>query len=366
MINFHIERCQISGFKSIKGVDIELRPLNVLIGANGAGKSNLVSFFAFLRDSLDGRLDGHVGRRGGPNAFLHLGSKITSEIASRLTVNTGAGRGTLHQRLEFQAPDSLIYSRNPANRAVGADRSSEVVIDDLCTIVAAHGSQSPQLEIYEQLRAGLGIYHFHDTTLTAPIRSAGYIDDNRKLHGDGGNLAAFLYRLKSVDKHAYDRIVATVRSIAPFIGDFSLAPRALDPKRILLNWRQTDSEYEFGPHQLSDGSLRAIALVALLLQPEQDLPKFIVIDEPELGLHPFAIDTIAALLKKASYHTQIVVATQSPQLLDNCDPEDVICVERHGEESCFQRLAAEDLNAWLDDYSLGEVWQKNVFGGGPH
>jgi len=175
--NLLIERCRIAGFKSIKDVDVELSPLNVLIGANGAGKSNLVSFFALLRDSLDGRLDGHVGRRGGPNAFLHLGSKVTSEIACSLTVDTDVGRGTLHQRLEFQAPDNLVYSHNHANIPPGVDRSNEIVIDDLCSVIEESGARHPQLWIYSRLQNGIGVYHFHDTTLASPMRSAGYIDE---------------------------------------------------------------------------------------------------------------------------------------------------------------------------------------------
>jgi predicted ATPase len=361
-----VERCRISGFKSIRDADIALGPLNVFIGANGAGKSNLASFFALLRDSLDGRMDGHVGRGGGPNAFLYLGSRVTSEINCALTVTTEAGRGTLYQRLEFQAPDNLIYGRNHAKIPPGVDRSNELVIDDLCSVIKAEGPNAPQQTIYFRLKDGIGVYHFHDTTLTASIRSAGYIEDNRQLHGDGGNLAAFLYRLKMMNKNAYARIVSTVRMCAPFFDDFSLAPRALDPQRILLNWKQKNCDYEFGPHQLSDGTLRAMALTALLLQPEVELPGMVVVDEPEIGLHPYAVSVMASLLKKASYHTQLIIATQSPLLLDECEPEDVVCVERQEQESVFSRPNADSLQEWLADYSLGEIWQKNVIGGGPH
>ena len=211
-----IERCRISGFKSVRDADIALGPLNVFIGANGAGKSNLVSFFATLRDSLDGRMEGHVGRSGGPNAFLYLGSKVTSEINCALTVATEAGRGTLYQRLEFQAPDNLVYSRNHAKIPPGGDRSNEAVIDDLCSVIKEEGPHAPQQSIYSRLKDGIGVYHFHGTTLTASIRSAGYIEDNRQLHGDGGNLAAFLYRLRMTNRNAYGRIVSTVRLCVPF------------------------------------------------------------------------------------------------------------------------------------------------------
>ncbi len=361
-----IEHCRISGFKSIRDADIVLCPLNVFIGANGAGKSNLVSFFALLRDSLDGRMDAHIGRGGGPNAFLHLGSRVTNEINCALTATTEAGRGTLYQRLEFQAPDNLVYSRNHAKIPPGVDRSNEVLIDDICSVVKEEGPHAPPQSIYSRLKDGIGVYHFHGTTLTASIRSAGYIEDNRQLHGDGGNLAAFLYRLKMTNRNAYGRVVSTVRLCAPFFDDFSLAPRALDPQRILLNWKQRNCDYEFGPHQLSDGTLRAMALTALLLQPESELPGLVVVDEPEIGLHPYAVSVMASLLRKASYHTQLIIATQSPLLLDECEPEDVVCVERRDQESVFSRPNPDTLQEWLTDYSLGEIWQKNVIGGGPH
>jgi predicted ATPase len=235
-----------------------------------------------------------------------------------------------------------------------------------CSVVKVDGPASPQGLIYHRLKEGIGAHHFNDTTLTAPIRMAGYIEDNRVLRADGGNLAAMLYRLKQTAPKAYQRIVGTIRQVAPFFDDFSLAPRALDRTRILLNWKQVGSDYEFGPHQLSDGTLRAMALVTLLLQPEGELPKLIVIDEPEIGLHPYALSVVVSLLKKASHHTQVIVATQSPQLLDECEPEDVICADREGSESRFRRLDADKLGDWLAEYSLGEVWQKNVFGGGPH
>lgn len=363
---FQIEHCRIAGFKSIRDAEFDLRPFNVVIGANGAGKSNLASYFALLKAALNHRLDSHVGRRGGPNSFLHLGPRQTTEIAAAHRVATEAGTGTLHQRLEFQAPDRLIYGRSHAGRPIGADRSDETIVDGLCSIINESGPYFPQMLIYARMMNSIGIYHFHDTSLVSAIRSAGYVEDNRVLSSDGGNLAAFLYRIQQTNRMAYQRIVHTVRLIAPFFDDFSLGPRALDPTQILLNWRQVGSDYEFGPHQFSDGTLRAMALIALLLQPEAELPKLIVVDEPEIGLHPYALAVIASLLKAASHRTQVIAATQSPQLLDDCEPGDILCVERKGQESVFQRPDPDRLQEWLAEYSLGEIWMKNVIGGGPH
>jgi predicted ATPase len=362
-----LRRVILKGFKSIKAMDLELRPLNVLIGANGAGKTNLVSFFEMLKASLDARLDGYVGRHGGPNAFLHLGAKKTSEIDAAVTAHTDAGDGTLYQRVVFNAPDTLAYGENHARRPKGVDRSDEMVIDDLCCIIKhGNGEGHPGQSIYFALKDRVGIYHFHDTTLTAPVRMAGFIEDNRVLRGDAGNLAAFLYRLQQTQPVRYKQVRSTVRLAAPFFDDFSLAPRSLDPQQILLNWKQIDTDYEFGPHQLSDGTLRAMCLITLLMQPENELPDLIIVDEPELGLHPYALNMVAALFKKASHHTQVLISTQSSSFLDNFDPEDVVVATREGSESRFARPDPAKLEAWLDEYSLGEVWEKNVIGGGPH
>ncbi len=182
---------------------------------------------------------------------------------------------------------------------------------------------------------------------------------------DAGNLAAILFNLLNYNNSAYKAIVGTIRLVAPFFEDFDLEPGTAD-KQILLNWREKGADQIFGPHQLSDGTLRAICLITLLMQPEQDLPDLIIVDEPELGLHPYALNVVASLFKKAAHHTQVLISTQSSSFLDNFGPEDVIIVNREGKESVFTRADVAKVEAWLEDYSLGEVWEKNVIGGGPH
>jgi predicted ATPase len=216
-----------------------------------------------------------------------------------------------------------------------------------------------------QMLAECRAFHFHDTSSVSRMRQAVYIHDNKHLRHDGGNLAAFLYKLQKRHTPAYQRIVQTVRQIAPWFGEFVLEPLELNENNLLLRWREQDSRAVFGPHQASDGTLRGMALVALLLQPEEDLPGLIVIDEPELGLHPYALVVVAALLKQAAHRSQVVVATQSVALLDQFSVEDVIVVDRAGSRSVFQRLSQERMVEWLEDYSLGELWQKNVLGGVP-
>lgn len=183
---------------------------------------------------------------------------------------------------------------------------------------------------------------------------------------DAGNLAALLYRFRHDNNSSYRQIVSTIRLIAPFFDDFDLEPSGPGNTEVILNWREKGSDQVFGPHQLSDGTLRAICLVTLLLQPENELPGLVIVDEPELGLHPYALNIIASLFKKASHYTQVLISTQSTTFLNNFDSEDVIVVSRNGKGSQFERLDPAILQAWLEEYSLGEIWEKNIIGGGPH
>jgi predicted ATPase len=133
----------------------------------------------------------------------------------------------------------------------------------------------------------------------------------------------------------------------------------------MLNWRAKGADYEFGPHQLSDGTLRFTALATLLLLPMEMLPGTIIIDEPELGLHPYAIKLLASLLADASERTQVLVATQSTALVDEVRPEDVIVANLEEGATSLQRLDRESLADWLKDYSLSQMWESNLFGGRP-
>jgi predicted ATPase len=366
----------LKGFKSIKEMDLELRPLNVLIGANGSGKSNLVSFFKMLNEMMAGRLQQYIGTTGRAQSLLYFGPKTTPEMNARMELQVSSpsdgNQGThgYQMCLTHAAGDALVF----AEETIFFEES-------LTTYALGLGSGHQETRMsreVEQLQfkrtAALvqnslnrfRVYHFHDTSPTARVRLAGYIRDNRALLSDAGNLAAVLLDLQNYNNSAYRRIVSTIRQVAPFFEDFDLEAGTGD-KEIFLNWRHKESDQLWGPHQLSDGTLRAICLITLLMQPEDGRwPDLVVVDEPELGLHPYALNVIAALFKKASRHTQVLVSTQSSSFLDQFDPEDIIVVNRDGNESKFSRPEPENLEKWLEEYSLGEVWEKNVIGGGPH
>jgi predicted ATPase len=367
-----LQKIVLRGFKSIRDMTLELRPLNILIGANGAGKSNLVLFFKMLNEMMGARLQQFVATSGRAQSLLHFGPKVTPQMEAILVFAASNGTDTYHMRLSHAAGDTLIFTeetlsfhqtgwpRPKAPLSLGPGHQE--------TLIGEEADQGTAIaKAFRYFLNNCRVYHFHDTSPTARVRQYCYVGDNRWLMPDAGNLAAFLFRLKTQNGGtAYSRIVKTIRMIAPFLDDFDLAPSTENGRDIVLNWRHVGSAQVFGPHQLSDGTLRAMCLVTLLLQPEDELPGLIVVDEPELGLHPYALNVIASLFNKAAHHSQILVGTQSSSFLDNFTPDDVIVVGRGETESTCCRLNAGDLEAWLGEYSLGEIWEKNVIQGGPH
>ena len=356
----------LGGFKSIQDLQtLAIRRVNVFIGANGSGKSNLISFLRLLTSIAAGKVQDFVGRAGGFNTLLYYGVKQTPELWADIEFESKTGRGLYLFRLARTATDTLVFADEQVESKItkGAEAKRDLL---------GHGHRESNLldpsHHHPQVRdllAGIQTFHFEDTSETAAIRRRGYIEDNRNLRGDGGNLAAFLYKLRERQALYYRRIVATIQQLAPFFEDFDLRPMETDPNSILLNWRDRDSDHLFGPHQLSDGTLRAMALVALLAQPEDELPGLIVVDEPEIGLHPYALEILAALVKSASVHQPVILATHSVALVNQFSPEDVVTVTRDKAQSKFERQDAQSLSVWLEDYAIGDLWEKNLIGGNP-
>lgn len=380
-----LRKIELRGFRSIKSLDLELRPLNVLIGPNGAGKSNFVAFFTMLAEMMAGRLQQYIATTGRAQSLLHYGPKVTPRLEANLEFEAGDTNYVYLFELQSAVGDSLVVSREGTGRLTGLSFRVEAIplgYTPPSTPVSVGRQESslaelmrrveqqpaPSYEIQHELRqllTGCRAYHFHDTSATARARQFGYLHDNRQLHPDAGNLAAMLYRYRQTNAVAYRRIVAAVQKLMPEFHDFDLEPSRLNQAEINLNWRKRGHDYLFGPHQLSDGSLRAMALCTLFLQPADELPGLLVLDEPELGLHPFALELVAGLIRAASQHAQVVVATQSPTFLNFFDPSEIVVVDARDGASSFRRLDPDALKEWLEDYTVGELWQRNVIGGGP-
>jgi len=347
-----IDWISVEGFRSIGRLErLPLGPINVLIGANGAGKSNFIEVFAFLRAVRLGRLDEYVGRSGGANRNLHFGAETTKQIS--IDFSFGGGDET-HRAVFEPTDDDKLRLRTENIGGPAARRAHE------------NSLSSGRDDFVEMIQARLDrwcVYHFHDTGNGAPLHRTAHLDDNRFLREDAENLAAFLYRLKKKEPTAYNRIRDTFRVVVPFFDDFVLEPLALNERMIRLEWQHRVSDAYFDSSTLSDGSLRFLALATLLIQPPHLRPSVVLIDEPELGLHPHAIAMLCSLVRSVSVETQVILATQSPLVVDQFDPQDVVVVDRVDGGSAFRRLSAERLAAWLEEYSLGDLWVKNELGG---
>jgi len=374
-----LTRLRVSGFRSLRDLELQPTALTVLIGANGSGKSNLVEFFNMLSFTLSGSLQLYVSRRGGGSSILHYGPKKTPVVSAELVFEDPKGTSEYGCSLAFASPDRLIFTDEHVKfQRAGESKPFSKTLNvgqtetDLLALAEAKGNAtaSTVARVFLRRLRGLQVYHFHDTSENAHIRTNQDVDRHRALMSNGGNLAAFLHMLQKAYPAHFDRIVSTVRLVVPYLKEFDLTPDRLNEQRIQLRWRDRNPDYEFGPHQLSDGSLRAIALVTALLQPEELLPSLIVIDEPELGLHPSAVGAVGTLIRSASAKRQVLVATQSPRLVSEFTPEDIVVTEREEDSSGYgvttlRRLTKEDLGAWLEDYNLGALYEMNVTGGGP-
>lgn len=362
-MQYTVDRITVKGFRSIRSLeDFELRRLNVLIGANGAGKSNFVGLFALLRSIVKQEMNLAIETAGGADVQLFLGPRVTNEVAVALRFGQNAYAFTLQptQRNTFVfGSESVSFDgdlgkgRNDLGRGHTESRLKDFKDSPKRIAFYVHDAMTRWT-----------VYHFHDTSETAGVRRQWTTRDHDKLLHDANNLAAFLLFLRDLLPDDYAVIRDTVRLVAPFFDDFKLRPEAKGGDTLVqLEWTQRGSEYPFHPSQLSDGTLRFICLATALLQPNP--PATMLFDEPELGLHPFALSVLADLIKQAASRSQIIVSTQSAPLLDHFEAENIIVVDREEGASTFRRLGTEALSEWLENYTLGELWQKNVFQGGP-
>lgn len=381
-----LQTITIKGFKSIESLDqLDLVPINVLIGGNGAGKSNLIEFFKMLRAMMGMRLaefrdekpslSKFLGTKGGIGNFLFGGLQRTSEISAEFLFNNGkngykfsigpTADGSFSIRQE-----ACYYPRSAKSPEWWIESPAEFRTESVLPAKAASdvaaGRDTRQRYIYDAI-ASWQIYQFHDTSQFAGARQASLTTDCDDFHFDGGNLAAFLFSLKSahdgVESESYGQIVEMIRLAAPYFEDFILEPyKEGDDEKVKLQWRQKGMLMKFQPHHISDGTLRFMCLSTVLLQPIP--PKLIIVDEPELGLHPEALEALAELIRRCSKRTQFILATQSPSFADFFEPEEILTVNRVDGATRFERQSGERLGRWLESYSIGQLWRKNVIRGG--
>jgi predicted ATPase len=363
-----LKEIAIRGFKSIRAQTLAMRRVNLLIGGNGAGKSNFISFFRFLSWMQAEGMQAFIAQKGFGASFLFDGPATTPRMEARLKFVADQGTNEYAFALAHAAPDTMIFveEKYRFQRGGGAPERSWTNLTPVGHVESrlvpvAEGGDATARFIRESLRRCI-VHQFHNTSETSRMRLAWDVEDGRYLKEDGANLAAVLHRLESSQPAYYRRILDNIRQVTPQFAEFDLEPTG---EKILLRWREKGTDIVFGPHQASDGTLRIMALFTLLLLPEDNLPNVIVMDEPELGLHPSAIELLAGLVKGVSRRAQVVIATQSPGLLNYFEPEDVVVVDRPARESQFRRLERAELSDWLERYGMADLWEKNVIGGRP-
>jgi predicted ATPase len=358
----------VQGFKSIASVErVALSRINLIIGANGSGKSNFISAFSFLNTIRDGNLQNFVKRAGGANRLLHFGSKTTSLMRFHISFD-----GQVDQYRIDLVPtdnDSLVPSDETCfywnkEKHPGQPFAKRLSGSDLEAAISHEQKTGVPKYVRERLDRWR-LYHFHDVGRQSPMKQSAKVDDNRSLRPDGANLAPYLYLFREKHPSSYAMIRNAIRAVAPFFDDFVLEPRRLESDQIRIEWKHIGSDDYFDVSAFSDGTLRFVALAALFLQPEELRPSVIIVDEPELGLHPSAIAYLASMAKSASTTTQIILSTQSALLLDHFEPEDVLVADRVNGGTTLTRLNAGDWDEWLKSYSLGQLWEKAEFGGRP-
>ena len=345
---------EIKGYKSIKDAKVKLTPVNILIGSNGSGKSNFISFFEFLDNLYNKKLQEYVGLRGGIEKFMHKGVEITDVIEGFIGFENGVNSYSFEIS---KAANAFVFSKEVLwyhkNDLVYKEYTKEAQIKDndwhRGTYIKKHIT-------------GHKKYHFHDTGQNSPFNSSTHVEkDSLILYDKGENIAPILYKIRNQHPKIYNRIVKNIQSIAPYFSDFTLEPN--ESGYLKLYWNDKYSSYNYDVTDLSDGTIRFIALAVLFMQP--NLPKTIVLDEPELGLHPFAIAKLSGMIQAATaFDSQVIIATQSADLISYFKPEDIIAVDQEEGCSVFNRLQSEDLKLWLENYSLGDLWQRSIISKG--
>ena len=367
--NNKLREVTIKGYKSIafdNPVTIKLGDVSILLGANGAGKSNIVSFFRMLSYMMSKSFGRYVEMAGTANSLLHYGAKKTPVMSGTLTFMTNNSENTYQFSLANATPDRLIITEERINwHRNGEAKPYEIFLETNFkeSSLAENGNQIAK-SIFKML-SFCKVYQFHDSSNEGPLRQSCPVETANFLQSHGNNLPSFLLFLRNNYKDSYQRIVDYVRDVVPQFQDFYLEPVN---NFVSLRWIDNSAtDYRFNAYQFSDGSIRFIALAALLLQPAQTMPNVIILDEPELGLHPYAITQLAEMIKDASIHAQVIIATQSKDLVDhfNIDNVSVVEMDEKTQSTTVNQLNEKDYELWLKQYTLSELWDKNIIGGRP-
>lgn len=345
-----LSRLVINGFKSIQTLDLPLSNFNLLIGANGVGKSNIIALFKMIHALMEKELQLYVVKEGGADLFLYDGHQKTSLLSASFHFESNSYQVDLEPTVD----DKLVFVQEVMHFQDNTSvKLSGGYSESLVPKVMEKKDYKEQVQPLVTRIRDCAIYHFRNTSQTFNIKRLHTIYDHVTLRHDGSNLAAFLYKLQNTSPKHYENLCHTIRQIIPTFHDFYLKPYQENSQTIQLKWIETGCQFPFTANELSDGTLHFICLATLLLQPH--IPKTVLIDEPESGLHPKALSVLASLLREASKRCQLIVLTQSANLVEQFEVETIIVVEKENEQSVFRRFEQQaQLQHWLKKYRSGE------------
>ena len=375
MASTMIESVHIQGFRSLADVELAGIPkAAVLIGANGSGKSNFIRFFEMLSWMLRSRRLGEfVERQGGADDQLFGGSRVTPRMKAEISLLTATGQSHYRFALSHTQTDRFLFTEEgfrfsrpnfptEANwQYLDSGHREAKIVEAAQTDEYPEASRMTAKGIVHLLR-NIAAYQFHDTSYESNFKKKWDVYDNHQLRSDGGNLAAVLYRLEQEDVRVYEDICWQIGRVLPGFDRFAIEEKY---GKVLLRWKAKWSDKTFGAHVTSDGSLRAFALVTLLRMPTDMLPDVVLLDEPELGLHTSAVGLIGGMIASRSHERQIIVATQSPHLVDTFDIDQVFVMDLKEGQTLCRKLDPDAYKQWIEHYSIGELWEKNILGGRP-
>ena len=368
-----IESLHIKGFRSLADVKIDNFPrAAVLIGANGSGKSNLLRFVEMMSSMInDHRLNMFVQLRGGAADQLFGGSDVSETIEAELAIRTDNGRNEYRFVLKYASEDRFVFveeafrscrkglGREAGWTQIGGGHFEAKIAEH---VQSANAHEATTARVLRNLLRRCAVYQFNDTSFHSRFKKKWDATDSASLRSDGGNLAAVLFNLETEDPRRFTAICRHIQRVLPIFDRFQLIE---EYGKVMLRWKARGTDKTIGAHLTSDGSLRLFALITLLNLPPELLPDVVLLDEPELGLHPTAIFLIARMIKVLAKKRQVIVATQSPLLVDEFDLDEILVLELRNGRTEILRHDGDEHQDWLEKYATGELWQKNLLGGNP-
>jgi predicted ATPase len=376
---------EVGGYRRLRQVEMQLAPLNVLIGANGVGKSSILEVVDLLAASADGSLENSISEAGGISSLLTLDDRtdalrfslempsadpapIKYEVRiSREGVGYAIRREALTQQQQpdqpipfkfIDATGAQVHYHDPAQRRLVRPnweyKATETALSQVPKMY-----QTPE-KFRQLLASSSALYHTLDVSFRAPVRLPQPLQPANTPGSDGADLLPCLYTMRETDRDRYEAVEDALRAAFPTFERLDLPPAAAG--RLTLAWRDKNFTQPIYPHQLSEGTLRFLWLATLLQSP--GLPVVTLIDEPEVSLHPEMLRLLADLMREASSRSQLIVATHSDRFVRFLQPEELVVCNLAEDGGMFVRRASDlDLDGWLADYALDELWSIGRLGG---